>query len=467
MPPPTKFATDLAALGAAALAYFLLARFGMAVFALQPSNITPLWLPSGLALVMCRQWGWRAAPFILLASFAANFPGMTTDGGATARSLGHTLVAAGADVLAGMMAAALFARLLPRGLLRIQDLLPFGLVVCLVPTAVTATILSVNLAAGGYIGWSQAPALFRTLLLADGLGLLLVYPVYQGWRDRLPVTATELTWLAGAGAGIALLLWLAVTTMSGLLYFVAPALLVLAFNVRMLGVTALTALTLVAVIAATAMGHGPYADGPGNENFRLMAFVYASALTILGIVLQNRQLVFSQSALRQWQAAAEHDALTGLANRRALLPLLEAEHQRSQRTGHSYAVAMIDIDRFKTINDTWGHAAGDEVLRAVASVLAANARGIDTVARLGGDEFALLLPESDAAQASVAVERARLTLAQTPLEAGPGRTVVKISAGIAADSGRGESGSALLARADRALYAAKAAGRDRIIVDGA
>ncbi len=141
--------TKLIWIAATALGYYFLAHFGMTLFALKPSNITLLWLPSGLALVMCIQWGYLAVPFIVLASFAANFSGMSALSGPEAFL--HTAVAAIADGLVGIIAMHLLKRFLPHGLTRTHDLLPFGLWICLLPTLITSLMLSVNLAVGGYI----------------------------------------------------------------------------------------------------------------------------------------------------------------------------------------------------------------------------------------------------------------------------------------------------------------------------
>jgi len=99
-----------------------------------------------------------------------------------------------------------------------------------------------------------------------------------------------------------------------------------------------------------------------------MAFVFSSALTILGIALQNRQLTSIERSSELWKDAAEHDPLTGLINRRAFLPRLQNEHQRALRTGNTYTFAMLDLDHFKSINDAYGHHCGDAVLCALAQL---------------------------------------------------------------------------------------------------
>ncbi|MGH2871174.1 MAG: sensor domain-containing diguanylate cyclase, partial [Solirubrobacteraceae bacterium] len=153
---------------------------------------------------------------------------------------------------------------------------------------------------------------------------------------------------------------------------------------------------------------------------------------------------------------AATDSLTGLANRRALQQRLGANLARARRQGSPVSVAVVDVDRFKLINDGSGHATGDEILVAVARGLASAARAQDTVARVGGDEFAWILPDTAGEAAIVAVERARQAISGSG--AGAGAT---ISAGVC-DSVWAADPEELLRLADRALYAAKSQGRDRV-----
>lgn len=154
---------------------------------------------------------------------------------------------------------------------------------------------------------------------------------------------------------------------------------------------------------------------------------------------------------------AASDPLTGLANRRALTTALTREVARSVRTKEPLSLAIMDIDFFKKINDTYGHMAGDDVLRAVADVMAATVRDVDVVARYGGEEFAIVLPNCPSEGALIVVERVRTAVASL-------NTVAKVtvSAGIATATGTaGADAELLMADADEALYASKRAGRDR------
>lgn len=159
--------------------------------------------------------------------------------------------------------------------------------------------------------------------------------------------------------------------------------------------------------------------------------------------------------------ASRRDALTGLPNRRAFEEDLAREASRAARAGTPLAVVVLDVDRFKAVNDTHGHAAGDAVLRAVAARAAGAIRAGDLLARVGGEEFGILLPAADLARAVDAAERIRTTLAALPVEAAGIALAITASFGCAALA-RGETPEALVARADARLYEAKGAGRNRV-----
>jgi diguanylate cyclase (GGDEF)-like protein len=171
-------------------------------------------------------------------------------------------------------------------------------------------------------------------------------------------------------------------------------------------------------------------------------------------------LIDVAQALRREQRAAITDSLTGLLNRRGLEGRLDEELSRCRRTGHELAVAMIDCDGLKAVNDSGGHELGDVVLQRVADCLREHKRMGDVTARLGGDEFVVLLPETSAGDALGVAERFRREIAAAPLV--DGRTITA-ALGVASFPADGESAAALLRAADRTLYAAKQAGGNRTL----
>jgi diguanylate cyclase (GGDEF)-like protein len=158
------------------------------------------------------------------------------------------------------------------------------------------------------------------------------------------------------------------------------------------------------------------------------------------------------------------DSMTGLYNRRHFMVLAEAEWSRYQRYQRPLSVLMLDIDHFKSVNDRYGHAVGDEAIAAVANACERGKRNSDIAGRLGGEEFAILLPETDAAQAKVVAERVREAVAAHVFSVHKVRFSVTISLGIAQASVSMSGIDALLRDADAALYQAKEAGRNRVVI---
>lgn len=178
----------------------------------------------------------------------------------------------------------------------------------------------------------------------------------------------------------------------------------------------------------------------------------------LGLVLLSKER--SESTL---QRMALRDALTGILNRRAILEQFSGELERARRAHANLAIAMIDIDHFKQINDLYGHLAGDEVLCHCVSHLQQRLRESDTIGRYGGEEFLLLLPDTSTVGAMAALDDLRQSLAESPAQFGDLSIGLSFSAGIwCAVPGPEDSIASLIAQADAALYAAKAGGRNTL-----
>jgi diguanylate cyclase (GGDEF)-like protein len=156
---------------------------------------------------------------------------------------------------------------------------------------------------------------------------------------------------------------------------------------------------------------------------------------------------------------ARTDPLTGVANPRSFHEQATAELERSRRYGRAFTVACLDLDHFKSVNDTLGHATGDRLLHDVGQVLRSRLRCVDIVARLGGDEFTLLLPETSSSAASIALEHVRTALSSLTEQYGP---AVNASIGAVTFTEPPGSVSEMVRIADTVMYRAKAGGRDRV-----
>lgn len=205
--------------------------------------------------------------------------------------------------------------------------------------------------------------------------------------------------------------------------------------------------------------------------FKIVAFylVY-KAITEMGLekphLLLFRNLKESETALRdaleEVQRLAITDSLTGLHNRRHLLELARHELQRARRYQLPMSVFMLDIDEFKRVNDTYGHAIGDQVLQGVAECCRQELRGVDVLGRYGGDEFAAVLSETGLPAAYQVAERLRKSIAQRALDTKAGQVTVTVSLGVAVLDDEHLAPETLLDHADQALYVAKQSGRNRV-----
>jgi diguanylate cyclase (GGDEF)-like protein len=220
----------------------------------------------------------------------------------------------------------------------------------------------------------------------------------------------------------------------------------------------------------------PINDAILQSKVRVFLDLYAARMqlqqTLDELAERNAQLKVEiaerERAEAQVRHQATHDVLTGLPNRVLFHDRLQAAMQRGARQGSGFALAMLDIDGFKAVNDTWGHPAGDALLRSIAARLRSDVRANDTVARLGGDEFALVLEA--VGDIPLLMERCQHlcdTLALPyPLETGEREFVAHVSAsiGIALWNGDVASEDSLVQAADRALYEAKGSGKNRCVL---
>ncbi|MDO1559922.1 PleD family two-component system response regulator [Brevundimonas sp. 2R-24] len=185
-------------------------------------------------------------------------------------------------------------------------------------------------------------------------------------------------------------------------------------------------------------------------------------------VRRKRYTDFLRNRLDQSLEMAVTDPLTGLHNRRYMTSQAEALVARAARGGDAVSALLLDIDHFKSINDTFGHDVGDEVLVEFAVRLATNVRAIDLPCRYGGEEFVVIMPGASMTDAERVAERIRLHVSAAPFTVRDGRSIpVTISIGVAATLGEGDTPEALMKRADQALYEAKTTGRNRVVARAA
>lgn len=317
---------------------------------------------------------------------------------------------------------------------------------------------------------------FLALILA-GTSLAVFTLVYalvrSGWSARLsdPVLTFP---HAMACIVLSMAAYVALGSDRGnVIILIAQTIVAAMFRLRPLQVLALgCASVLLLAASVTGLHHHDPVGFPAPVGW-LHLSVGGSTILLLSLVAKwvsdirvrlDRQARELKDALTTVQQLATTDMLTGLMNRRMMAEVLEREIRQSQRHDTPMCVALIDIDHFKQVNDRHGHAAGDEVLKALAALGRKDLRQVDLLARWGGEEFLLLLPRVPLTDALVALDRLRLQAQQLAV---PGNPAVRISvsAGVA-QLHEDETLDALLDRADAALYEAKRTGRNRCVAAG-
>lgn len=342
---------------------------------------------------------------------------------------------------------------------------------------IAALFASRNLSAHPQVNPSFVPTWIGGLITIDVFWLLMILTGVvlrkRSLESRLYVVVVVAGfWITNSAGSYAL----GVTTAPFWVSLVGGALLMMiGFGARLtyigLGLSALTITVLMLLSHWDVLPYAPlinprYLPPDSLKQGGWMIYMTAtSAVLALVVVLVGQYMLLQWSEYeQQLQVLSSTDALTSLLNRRAFLESCETEMHRTTRYGLPLSLAMIDIDHFKSINDTHGHQAGDEALRAVAKTLHECFRSHDVVGRLGGEEFAVLLPHTDRAGALVAAERFRSAIEAQSFALKPTlRTRLSVTIGIAS-LGLSEKDTldALMHRADGALYSGKHAGRNRI-----
>lgn len=207
-------------------------------------------------------------------------------------------------------------------------------------------------------------------------------------------------------------------------------------------------------------------------NYSWLVAIFGLLITILMAVLGYRimnEMLRRKAAEEEQRQLAEHDDLTKLLNRNVLANILEREWIRSCQAGQPFSVIVLDLDHFKSINDTYGHKAGDDVLRHMGTILCNSARQTDAVCRYGGEEFCLILPKTDSHAAYIVADRIRDKLASQAFSMSQNAPEAEIhitcSVGIATASASDSSGEEVLQRADAALFSAKKYGRNQVVAE--
>jgi diguanylate cyclase (GGDEF)-like protein len=313
----------------------------------------------------------------------------------------------------------------------------------------------------GYFALTWRTGPHRRLLVAASAVVFLMFlvGVVRGDHRRVNDSATRErmfgAWAVVGSIGVSVTAWLDGGTASPLVWMYPFHVVLTAIThrpplVRAAGTTA------VAGFVAVALADGTLTGRPGETFARALYLVALAAAAEAACRIRWRHHDEQLALRHELHRLATRDGLTGLHNHRAFHEHLAREAADALRSGQPLALALIDLDHFKAVNDTHGHLIGDELLRAVAGAVAAAVRAGDVAARVGGEELAVLLPATGPAEAEAIAERLRRVVA-----AAGGPVPVTASVGVAS-APAGTPPVALLAAADDALYEAKRLGRNRV-----
>ncbi|MGH7674107.1 MAG: MASE1 domain-containing protein [Gemmatimonadales bacterium] len=435
--------------------YFIAAKLGLRLAFVHPSA-TAVWPPTGITLAGFLLFGYGIAPAI----FAGAFLRQPHHGGHAGQRPSASRRATRSRAWWGRC----WSRAGPAVRMpfeQVRNVFRFAVLAAGVSTAISATIGVTSLALGGFARWEAFGTIWLTWWLGDAAGNLVVAPALLLWA-----ATPRLNWrVPQVVEAVALLVCLAVVSVSvfsGLFalgvknypiaFLCIPALVWVA--VRFGPRETATVMVLLSAVATwgTLRGFGPFHRQMPNDSLLLLqGFMCVMGVTKLILAAEVSERRRAGETLRQLSVS---DPLTGLANYRELVAVLDREIQRSGRTGRPFALLFLDLDGLKALNDRHGHLVGSRALCRLADALRASCRAVDTAARFGGDEFAVVLPETDEVAACEAARRIAEGLRQD-LEL----PRISASLGVAVYPRDGRTAEALLGSADRLLYAMKAQGR--------
>lgn len=433
--------------------YYLLAKVGMSIFSFHPSNITILWLPFGVAVIMVHKFGIKSLPFVFFGSFTANYSGMMET---PASGLLYLCIVAFADTLAPYISSELIKRYAESNCQSTRVLIPFTVYGALIPTFTSSAIIAMTLVSGGYIAYSEIYTFIAILMFSDSLGLFLLFPIYKRMDTLSPITSAEWRAMIFSTLSVFVVVWYSFDY-HYLIFLALPLLLVGALKLR----TSLLMITLLITVIetislSTQNGSLFMTQTPIDSILMLMTFLVSMLFVVLGISLHNNELVTTIHL-------SCTDNLTQTNNLKAYKEQIGELISLFERYETPFSIIIFDIDDFKVINDTYGHRVGDIVLTDLASLIQKNIRTNDTLYRIGGEEFVILLSNTTLDQATAVAEKILIVIKNDL------RTIeekcITISIGVT-QVNKGDSEDSLFRRADACLYQSKQNGKNKVTSRG-
>ena len=459
------------------VAYVLAAALGLGL-AYPGTNASPFWPPTALAIALLYGYGLRLWPVVLAGAFTINLIFMLRAGVWLALALPSSFAVGVGNMLEAWIGVYLLRRFL-REQFPFESLRGLGLFVLFQAILAPAVSASIGVTSSRWVdlrGAADYGENWLTWWVGDASGALTMAPVlmllHAQWRRPTQARLLE-------GAALFLVLTLGTMAVFGiwpyhgerrypLVFFLLPMILWAVLRFQTAGaVSAVFLISLLAVVGSID-GGGPFARANVHESLLLLQLfmaVLAGTTLGLGAVLTERSRMVAKLAQSNFvlHELAFNDALTGLPNRLTLIDRLHQAERSTRRNRTRAALLFLDLDRFKRINDSLGHAAGDALLKTMATRLRAAVREVDTVCRLGGDEFVILLADIGEVADAAIVARKIIEIVQTPVRVANLDLGITTSIGIAVIPDDGTDSGDVMRYADLAMYRAKERGRNNFL----
>ncbi len=456
--------SDLFVIAGLALIYAFVAKAFLS-FAITGGNLTLIFPPSGIALGFVLVFGRRVWPGVLVGAIAANIWVGDTVPLAMVIAIGSTL-----------QVVVAYHLLITNGfkvrLDRLDDYFKIILWGGAISCIVAASVGVVALIMWGMAGWSSFIHLFLKWWMGDLLGVVLITPAILIWRSKPDWFSKPEMRLEAVLIPLLAFIYGQVTFLNNFTeifgsypkgFWLAPFVFFSAIRLRRHGAS----LVMLMITAQASMGayqHVGFFANDFAETGLVNVWTYCMIYSVIGMslaVLLKEQAMLMKKLKHQ----ASKDFLTGVENRGHFIELAEKELARAIRYRSELSILMMDIDHFKTINDTFGHKVGDLALKQLSDRCKRTLREIDIVGRIGGEEFAVLLPETTKGVATEVAERIRLAIENSPINIEGAESIkLHISIGVATLVSADNNIDDLMHIADTALYEAKNSGRNRVCV---
>ena len=453
-----------------AIIYFLTAKLGQ-IFAISPGNITPVWIPSGIILAAVLMKGHRVWIGIFLGAFAGNvFSYFNTD---SVQTIINSLIAGTANGIGDALCAVVGGFLILKTtktnfpFTKTEYLFKFLIFGVVIGALISAFFGVTTLCMTNFVSWDKYVELFLTWSIGDGVGILLITPMILSWSEKNNKKSVKLETIIYAVILIGTTFYSFGFFTNGVksasseymgLFTLLPLIMWSAFRFDLFITNSSIVVAASIAVVSTSLNVGWFIESKlNNALIELQFFISILAITIL---ILNSVLIEKNTSEERLKYLAHHDPLTNLPNKLLFNLYLDKSIQNSIRNETLLAIIFVDLDRFKQVNDSFGHLVGDLLLQQVAERLKKSIRANDTISRISGDEFVILLENIENPVNVRVVLDKLISIFEKPFIIQENKIYMRSSMGVSMFPRDGKDASELIRNADIAMYRAKESGRN-------